>query len=78
MYNPPRGISTFIAAIFGLIIAVVAFIGLAISKGYFVDKLQKFPGNPDTYLIVLIVLGILFILFSLSSKNFLQPGGYGI
>jgi len=68
----PRGVSNIISAGFGLIIAIIAFIGLAISKGYFAEKLSSLPVDPTSYFIVLIVLGILFIIFSMSSKKYIS------
>ncbi|UCD20688.1 MAG: hypothetical protein JSW08_02850 [archaeon] len=64
-----RYISSFIAVIFGLVTAVLAFIGLAINKGYFTERLEQLPPDPTVYFIALIVLGILMIIISLGKKQ---------
>ncbi|MEM1536112.1 MAG: hypothetical protein QXQ82_02940 [Candidatus Pacearchaeota archaeon] len=62
-------ISSFVAGIFGLVVAVVAFIGFALSKGYFLETLEKLPLDPSIYFIFLIVLGIVLMVISFTSKR---------
>lgn len=62
-------ISSFVAAAFGLLIAIIAFVGFALSKGYFLETLEKLPSDSSIYFIFLIALGIVLMVISFTSKR---------
>ncbi len=61
-------IKGFIGVVFGIVVAVIAFFGLAMTKGFFADKLNRLPPDPSIYFIALIVLGLLMI-FLAAKRN---------
>lgn len=63
-------ISSWIAGGFGLLTAIIAFIGFALSKGYFTEKFEKLPSDPAIYFVILIILGIILIVISFSSRKY--------
>jgi len=63
-------ISSFLATLFGIAVILVSLVGLAITQGWFTERLEQFPPNPMVYFIISIVIGLILIFVALKAKKY--------